>query len=292
VKIIGGPASQSLAQRVSRILEAEMITVGHKMFPDSESYFRIMGDVRGEDVAIIQTTSPPQDTRLIQLLLLSEGVKDVGARSITAVVPYLAYSRQDKRFMSGEVVSVISVLKIIRAMGVDKLITVNVHSPKVLSGIMEIDNLSAITLLAEHMKEMGLENAFSLAPDVGAMDIVRESASVLDGGFGWLEKVRDRVTGKITIKERAFDVKGKDAIVFDDMISTGGTTSSAVRILKKQGARRVYAACVHPLMVGNAKDKITNSGADGIVGTDTVPGPYAIVSVASIIAEALDQGGE
>jgi ribose-phosphate pyrophosphokinase len=292
VKIIGGPASQSLAQRVSRILEAEMITVGHKMFPDSESYFRIMGDVRGEDVAIIQTTSPPQDTRLIQLLLLSEGVKDVGARSITAVVPYLAYSRQDKRFMSGEVVSVISVLKIIRAMGVDKLITVNVHSPKVLSGIMEIDNLSAITLLAEHMKEMGLENAFSLAPDVGAMDIVRESASVLDGGFGWLEKVRDRVTGKITIKERAFDVKGKDAIVFDDMISTGGTTSSAVRILKKQGARSVYAACVHPLMVGNAKDKITNSGADGIVCTDTVPGPYAIVSVASIIAEALDQGGE
>lgn len=292
MKIIGGPASQSLAQRVSRILKAQIINVGHKMFPDSESYFRIMGDVRDEDVAIIQTTSPPQDTRLIQLLLMIDGVRDLGARSITAVVPYLAYSRQDKRFMSGEVVSVISVLKIIRAIGVDKLITVNVHSPKTLSGTMEIDNLSAIPLLAEHMKKMGLDNAFSLAPDIGAMDIVRESASVLGGGFGWLEKVRDRVTGKITIKERAFDVKGKDAIVFDDMISTGGTTSSAVGILKKQGARRVYAACVHPLMVGNAKNRITNSGADGIVGTDTVPGPYAIVSVASIIAEALEQGGE
>ncbi len=292
MKIIGGPASQSLAQRISRLLKAQIINVGHKMFPDSESYFRIMGDVQDEDVAIIQTTSPPQDTRLIQLLLLSEGVKDLGARSITAVVPYLAYSRQDKRFMSGEVVSVISVLKIIRATGVDKLITVNVHSPKALSGIMEIDNISAIPLLAEHMKEMGLGNAFSLAPDIGAIDIVRESASVLGGGFGWLEKMRNRITGEITIKERAFDVKGKDAIVFDDMISTGGTTSSAVGILKKQGARRVYAACVHPLMVGNAKDRITNSGAEEIIGTDTVPGPYAIVSVASIIAEALEQGGE
>ncbi len=291
MKIIGGPASQLLAKRVSRILKAPIINVKHKIFPDSESYFRIMEDVQDEDLAIIQTTSPPQEVRLIQLLLLAEGVKDLGARSITAVVPYLAYSRQDKRFMSGEVISIISVLKIIEAIGVDKLITVNVHNLNALSSIMKIYDLSAIPLLAEHMKEMGLEGAFSLAPDIGAIDIVKESASVLGGGFGWLEKMRDRVTGKITIKEKAFDVKGKDAIVFDDMISTGGTTSSAVGILKKQGAKRVYAACVHPLMIGNAKDRIINCGAEKIIGTDTVPGPYAVISVASIIAEALKQGG-
>lgn len=291
MEIIGGPASKSLAQRISRILKTPIINVEHKIFSDSESYFRIMGDVQNKDVAIIQTTAPPQDVRLIQLLLLVDGVKDLGARSITAVVPYLAYSRQDKRFMSGEVVSVISVLKVFEAMGVDKLITVNVHSPKALSDIMKIEDLSAIPLLAEYLKEMSLEGAFSLAPDIGAINIVRESASVLGGGFGWLEKVRDRITGKIKIKEKAFDVKGRDAVVFDDMISTGGTTSSAVGILKKQGARRVYATCVHPLMVDDAKDKIINNGAEGIIGTDTVPGPYAIISVASIIAEALKQGG-
>ena len=291
MEIIGGPASKSLAQRISRILKTPIINVEHKIFSDSESYFRIMGDVQNKDVAIIQTTAPPQDVRLIQLLLLVDGVKDLGARSITAVVPYLAYSRQDKRFMSGEVVSVISVLKVFEAMGVDKLITVNVHSPKALSDIMKIEDLSAIPLLAEYLKEMGLEGAFSLAPDIGAINIVRESASVLGGGFGWLEKVRDRITGKIKIKEKAFDVKGRDAVVFDDMISTGGTTSSAVDILKKQGARRVYVTCVHPLMVDDAKDKIINNGAEGIIGTDTVPGPYAIISVASIIAEALKQGG-
>lgn len=291
MEIIGGPASKSLAQRISRILKTPIINAEHKIFSDSESYFRIMGDVQDKDVAIIQTTAPPQDVRLIQLLLLVDGVKDLGARSITAVVPYLAYSRQDKRFMSGEVVSVISVLKVFEAMGVDKLITVNVHNPKALSDMMKIEDLSAIPLLAEYVKEMSLEGAFSLAPDIGAINIVREAASVLGGGFGWLEKVRDRITGKIMIKEKAFDVKGRDAVVFDDMISTGGTTSSAVGILKKQGARRVYATCVHPLMVGDAKDKIINNGAEGIIGTDTVPGPYAIISVASIIAEALKQGG-
>jgi len=291
MEIIGGPASKSLAQRISRILKTPIINVEHKIFSDSESYFRIMDDVQNKDVAIIQTTAPPQDVRLIQLLLLVDGVKDLGARSITAVVPYLAYSRQDKRFMSGEVVSVISVLKVFEAMGVDKLITVNVHNPKALSDIMKIEDLSAIPLLAEYVKEMSLEGAFSLAPDIGAINIVREAASVLGGGFGWLEKVRDRSTGKIKIKEKAFDVKGRDAVVFDDMISTGGTTSSAVGILKKQGARRVYATCVHPLMVGDAKDKIINNGAEGIIGTDTVPGPYAVISVATIIAEALKQGG-
>jgi len=291
LKIIGGPASQLLAHRVSRILKAPIVNVEHKIFPDSESYLRIMEDVQDEDVAIIQTTSPPQEERLIQLLLLADGVKDLGARSITAIVPYLAYSRQDKRFMSGEVVSVISVLKIIDAIGVDKLVTVNVHNLNALSSIMKIYDLSAISLIAEYMKEMGLEGAFSLAPDIGAIDIVKESASVLGGGFDWLEKTRDRVTGKITIREKVLDVKGKDAIVFDDMISTGGTTSSAVGILKKQGAKRVYAACVHPLMIGNAKDRIINSGAEKIIGTDTVPGPYAVISVASIIAEALKQGG-
>lgn len=291
MKIIGGPASQLLAHRVSRILKAPIVNVEHKIFPDSESYLRIMEDVQDEDVAIIQTTSPPQEERLIQLLLLADGVKDLGARSITAIVPYLAYSRQDKRFMSGEVVSVISVLKIIDAIGVDKLVTVNVHNLNALSSIMKIYDLSAISLIAEYMKEMGLEGAFSLAPDIGAIDIVKESASVLGGGFDWLEKTRDRVTGKITIREKVLDVKGKDAIVFDDMISTGGTTSSAVGILKKQGAKRVYAACVHPLMIGNAKDRIINSGAEKIIGTDTVPGPYAVISVASIIAEALKQGG-
>jgi len=288
MRIVGGPASKELAERVAKVMGLPLIELEWRSFPDSESYLRFTEDLDGVDVVIIQTTSPPQDTRLLQLLMLVDGAKDLGARSVTAVVPYLAYCRQDKRFRSGEVISALTVLKVLQSVGVDRLITVNVHSPKVLAGVdMKTENLSAISLLARHLKERGLEGAFSLAPDRGAIAIAREADSVLGGGYGWLEKQRDRLTGKIEMEEKRFDVKGRDVIVFDDMISTGGTTSRAVEILRGQGARSVYAVCVHPLMIEGARERIMESGAEEIIGTDTVPGPYAVVSVAPIIADAL-----
>jgi ribose-phosphate pyrophosphokinase len=286
--VIPGPASIELGFEVAKELKSKTIPIEYKTFPDGELYLRFTGEVTNEKLAIIQTTSPPQDTRLMELLLLIDTAHELGAHSITAVVPYFAYARQDKRFRSGEPISAKTMIKLIEAVGVTRFITVNIHSTKILENFnIPAENLSAIPLLAKHFYSRGFAKAFALAPDEGAIDMAIEASKILGGEYGWLKKERDKITGEIIVEKKLFDVKGRDAIVFDDIISTGGTMATAVKILKEQGARRVYAACVHPLLIGDAKERILKSGADGIVGTNSVQGPASTVSLAPLIAEAL-----
>jgi len=290
--VIPGPASRELGLRVARHLKCEVIDVAFKVFPDGESYIRFNGDVRGSDVVVVQSTPPPQDSNLIRLFLLLDNAKRLGAKRVIAVVPYLAYSRQDKIFLEGEAVSINTIIKLIEASGADYLYTFNIHSIDIMKRFtIPAYNLSAIPVLAERLKHLGFSKAVSVAPDKGAVKLVEEADKVLNGGYGWLEKHRDRVTGEIRMEAKEIDVKGKDAVVFDDIISTGGTMAEAVKILKELGARRVYVACTHPLMLGNSESKILNNGAEGILGTDTIPGKFSSVSVAKVIAESLSKLG-
>ncbi|MGQ9460104.1 MAG: ribose-phosphate diphosphokinase [Candidatus Bathyarchaeaceae archaeon] len=290
--VIPGPASQDLGRKVADILKSKIVSVVFKTFPDGESYLRLDGKVKGEEAVIVQTTGPPQDMHLMQLFLMVDAAKDLGAKKMIAVVPYLAYARQDKRFLSGEAISITTVIKLIETLGIDQFLTVNIHEETVLKKFsVPAENLSAITLLAEYFKKKGLAGAFSLAPDRGALKLAKEAARVLNGGCGWLQKERDRLTGEIRVEEKRLNIKGRDVIVFDDIISTGGTTAAAVKMLKEQGARKVYAACVHPLLIGEAQKKIMQSGAEEIVGTDCIPSPVSVVSVAPLIAEALAKIG-
>jgi ribose-phosphate pyrophosphokinase len=277
-----------LGQKVAETLNAQIVSVNLKSFPDGEYCLRFDGDLKGEEVVVVQSTGPPQDTNLMRLLLMLDAAKDLGAEKVTAVVPYLAFARQDKRFLPGEVVSAETVVKLIEACGTDRFVTVNIHAENILKRFsVPTLNLSAITLLAEHFKNRGLDGAFSLSPDKGAIGLAEEADSVLGGGCGWLRKERDRYTGEIQVEEKSLNVKGRDVVVFDDIISTGGTIARAVKMLKTQGARRVYAACVHPLLIGEAKQKILQSGAEEIVGTDSIPSSVRTVSLAPLIAEAL-----
>jgi len=288
VILIPGPASQSLGKKVAEILNARIVPVNLKTFPDGEYCLRFEGDLKDEEVIVVQTTGPPQDTNIMQLLLMLDTAKDLGAKKVTAVVPYLAFARQDKRFLQGEVVSAETLVKLIEACGTDRFITVNIHAENTLKRFsVPTENLSAITLLAEHFKSRGLGGAFSLSPDKGAIKLAEETDRILGGGCGWLRKERDRYTGEIQVEEKSLNVEGRDVIVFDDIISTGGTIARAVKMLKTQGARRVYASCVHPLLIGEAKKKITESGAEEIVGTDSIPSSVRTVSLAPLIAEAL-----
>ena len=288
MKVVLGPASQDIGRKIAYVLKSRIVSVVFKTFPDGESYLRLDGDVRGEEVVIVQTTGPPQDARIMQLFLMVDVAKDLGAERVTAVVPYLAYARQDKRFLPGEANSIETFIKLVEASGTDRFLTVNIHKEDVLRRFsIPSENLSAITLLAEHFKNKGLVGAFSLAPDKGALELAKEADSVLNGGCGWLRKERDRLTGEIRVEEKKFNIEGRDVIVFDDIISTGGTIAAAVEKLKMHGAMRVYAACAHPLLVGEAQRKIMQSGAEEIVGTDCVPSPVSVVSVAPLIAAAL-----
>jgi ribose-phosphate pyrophosphokinase len=288
VIVVLGPASQDLGRKVAEILKSRIVSIVFKSFPDGESYLRLDGDVKGEEVVIVQTTGPPQDAHIMQLFLMVDAAKDLGAERVTAVVPYLAYARQDKRFLPGEAISIETFIKLVEASGTDRFLTVNIHKEDVLKRFsIPAENLSAITLLAEHFKNRGLTGAFSLAPDKGALELAKEADSVLNGGCGCLRKERDRLTGEIRVEEKEFNIEGRDVIVFDDIISTGGTIAAAVEKLKMQGANRVYAACAHPLLVGEAQRKIMQGGAEEIVGTDCVPSPVSVVSVAPLIAAAL-----
>jgi len=245
-------------------------------------------NIEGDNVVIVQTTSPPQDEHLMQLFIMADNARDLKAKSITAVAPYFAYARQDKRFRPGEPFSAKTIVTLLKTCGVSRILTVNSHNPAVLkTPKIRINDLSAISLLAEHFKKQGLNEAFSLSLGKKAVDMAMQADKVLGGGHGYISTQRDRVSGEVTIEKKPLPVKNHDAVIFDDIISSGGTMTKAVRWVKKQGARRVYAACVHPLLIGDSKEKILEAGAEGIVGTDSVPSLFSVVSIAPLIAKAL-----
>ena len=288
MRIIPGPASKQLGEKLAKLLGVETVPLVFKTYPDGESYVRLEGTVQNEEAVIVQTTSPPQDTRLVQLALIADAAKWLGAERITAVVPYLAYARQDKVFLKGEAVSIETVARMLEAAGVESLITVNVHEEKVLSRFpFMAKTVSAIPLLAEHLKQRGCGKAFALAPDKGAVWLAEEAKTVLGGECGYLEKHRDRYTGEVNTEKKRFDVKGNPVIIFDDIISTGGTIVAAAKIVKELGASKIYAACVHALLIGNAEKRIREAGVEEIVGTDSVPSHVSKVSLAPLLSREL-----
>jgi len=287
--VVPGPASMELGKAVAAQLGLAAHPVEHRLFPDGESYLRLPPAVRGEEAVLVQTTAPDPDRKLMQLLIMARTAKDLGAARITACVPYLAYMRQDKRFLKGEALSLDVVLGLLEAAGVDDLVVVDAHSASSLRKMeadhrVKVHNLSAMPLLAEYVKERGYGGAYSLSPDAGAIRLAMAAGRVLGGRHGYFEKSRDRKTGEITMKVKDLDVDGVNAVVFDDIISSGGTTARAVEGLKRQGAAKVAAACVHALFMPGAEERIREAGADLIVAADTVESSHAGVTVAGLLA--------
>lgn len=285
MKLIAGPASIDLARKISTILNLKPIELEHKMFPDGESYFRYCEQLSGEDVIIVQGTHPPQDKHIVQLCLLAMGAHDLNAKSITAVVPYLAYAKQDKMFKEWEVVSIDAILKILKSSYIDRIITVNIHSPWVISrSPVRIENLDATPLLSNYIKELMLKDAIVLSPGKKGDEMASTASKVLGLDYGVIKTKRDISTGNVEVYIEGVDVKGRDVIVLDDMISTGGTMVKSILKLKELGARSITVGCVHAVMVDEADKKIISAGADRIVATDSIPNKYASVSIAGILA--------
>jgi ribose-phosphate pyrophosphokinase len=223
-------------------------------------------------------------------MLIADHVKKQGAKSICAVVPYLAYARQDRSFIEkSNAISISAILGMLNFAGISRLITAAPHSAKVIeafSGMVSV--VDAITPLANLLKGE-IANPIILAPDKGALGIAEKFANVIGCGYTYLEKERDRITGEVKIlKAPDTDFSGRDVIVADDMISTGGTTAQAARFAYANGANKVIAAAVHLLMAGNAYDKIKGAGVDLICGTNTIPCDNArIADISKEIAAAI-----
>jgi len=289
--IFGGSASEVLAIEVARRLGVAVSKLEIKRFPDGEKYLRVQQDVSGQCVAIIQSTFNHPDEHLFEYLLIADSMRDLGAKKIIAVIPYLAYARQDERFNPGEAVTIQTVAKLIESVGTNEFYTVDAHLHRIvdISKIFSIPahNLSAVPLLVEYIsRNIDLDNLLVIGPDEESEQWAEAAARILGVDFDVLEKKRINAE-KVEIKTRRLSVKNRDVIVVDDIISTGGTMVETTKVLRREGARKIVVACIHPVLAGSALARLYDSGADIVLGTDSIPSPVSRVSLAPAIASAL-----
>ena len=302
--IIGGSASQDLAASVAHELGEELCYVETKKFPDGERYLRINGQVKDETVTVIQSTGYPQDENLMELLFIISNLKDLGAKKVRVVVPYMGYARQEKRFNPGETISAKIVCNLIQTAGADEFITFNIHEACVLDFFdIPARNISAMPDIAEYLDKKFFKKEdikpLIIAPDKVAYGFAQEISEIIGCDCTYLTKVRlgpDKVETKIvdvrcdSESENTVNidsVKGMHAIIVDDIIATGGTIVNAINILKQYGASSVDVCCVHPILTNNGATRIYAAGAGKIIGTNSLSSDTSRVSIARSIANAL-----
>ncbi len=263
------PGSREFAESLASASGADLIYAEGKVFPDGEVYVRVGGDVE-HTVIVVQTMSRPQDTSIIQAMLLADALRGLGARRIILVSPYTAYARQDKRFLPGEPVSIAVVLRSLYTAGYNEYYTIEIHKEEALSAFPG----SAVSLYPYYYmaSKTGIGGDYLiLAPDIGALRRVERLARSLGAQYDYLVKRRDRVTGEITIEPKHLDVKGRRVVIVDDIISTGGTVSKAARLLLEQGAESVEVLVAHAVLAGDALEKLRDSGVRRVVAGNTLP---------------------
>lgn len=287
--VIAGPASVDLARSISHNLNVKIIEPELKIFFDGESKLRIPS-VNNKDCIIVQSLYPPPDRHIIQLLMIIHKCKKDHASKITVIIPYMAYARQDKAFLDGEIISIAVLAQVIENFGVDEVITVDIHQEVSLSYFsIKIKNISAIPILADYIKNnVTIEKSFIISPDAGGIKRAEKFAQLLELPILCLKKKRDRKTGFVSIDENiGMKVDGMNAILIDDMISTGGSIVKACEVLKKQKIGNIIVFCTHAILVDNAFDKIINSGVKEIISTNSIPSICSKVDLSLILSDAL-----
>ena len=288
VSVISGKSSEELAKKLSKRIKANLIKSTIRVFPDGESKITLSGKISKKKSIVVQSIYPPVDSNLIQALSLISKAKEISSEVI-AVIPYLGYARQDREFLSGEIVTMKVLAKLFKGVGASKIIAVDIHSVIGLKHFtIKSKNVTAIPDLVKYFKKLNLKDPVVVSPDQGGKDRAQEFAKEFGSEFIALEKKRDRKTGKVQIKTKnADEVMGRDLILVDDMISTGGSIINATQFLKKQKCKQVYVACTHALLMNNAEKKIKNAGVTKIVSTNTIPGKTSMVDVSNTISKAI-----
>jgi ribose-phosphate pyrophosphokinase len=284
--VIAGPASAVLAKNIAKRLGAQLSVAQLRIFSDGESKIKL--DKIGKNCIIVQSVYPPTDTHLIQMMMMAKKCIDDGAEDICAVIPYLGYARQDKAFLEGEVVSIALVAKLLERVGIKHIVTVDIHSQLSMSYFASIQNVSSIPLLAEYASKMKLHEPVAVSPDVGGTNRAKEFARHLKIDMVVLKKSRDRVSGEVTVDQKLnTDISRRDAILIDDIISSGASIIKAAEVLHKKGIGKIYAMCAHALLIGDAAQKIKIAGVQDIISTNSVPSEYAKVDISTAIVAAL-----
>ena len=278
--VISGSTHQRLGASLAEEMDAEFCGVVNRHFPDGERYIRILMDVDGQDVGGVQNTFP--DKKIVELLLILQAVKEAGAKTVTCVIPYMGYSRQERIFQTGEARSAKAIAGGLGTM-CDRIFTINVHTPAVLDFFgCEAKDINVSREVVRYLK--GFKPDMVVAPDEGSKDRCILAASMLKVPVHFMKKVRS--DGRtVETSSGPVDVKGCTAVILDDIISTGGTIATAANILRDGGTDRILAACTHGLFIEDAANRLRV--CDDILSSDTLEGVYTRFSVAPAIADAL-----
>lgn len=280
--IVGGSSSRDLAKELAGILDCTYIQAASTKFPDGECYTRIDVESLDDDVVIVQNTYP--NDSLIEMFLIQDAVRRLGARSVTLVIPYFGYARQDRVFKPGEPESA-KVMCQHLSLVCDRVITIDIHKEAVLDYFpCRHTDLKAAPVIAEYFKGRGID--LVLSPDIGAAGRAKDVGDRMGVPSDHLNKTRLSGT-EVRIAPATFDVKGKKVLIVDDMISTGGTIVTAASALRDAGAESVSVACTHGVFVNNAIERLTGSALSTVLCCNTLENEVSHISVAGLIADAL-----
>ncbi|MDN7123363.1 ribose-phosphate pyrophosphokinase [Pseudidiomarina terrestris] len=273
MKLFAGNATPELAQKIADRLFIKLGDAEVGRFSDGEISVMINENVRGSDVFILQSTCAPTNDNLMELIVMVDALRRASAGRITAVMPYFGYARQDRRVRSARVPITSKVIAdFLSSVGVDRVLTVDLHAEQI-QGFFDVpvDNVFASPVLLEHLRQQDFDNPVVVSPDIGGVVRARAIAKLLnDIDLAIIDKRRPRAN-ESQVMHIIGDVQGRDCIIVDDMIDTGGTLCKAADALKEHGARRVFAYATHPVFSGNAVGNIRDSNIDQVVVTDSIP---------------------
>lgn len=294
--LFSGNANRALSQEIADYLGAPLGDAEVSRFADGEILVQILENVRGADVFVIQPTCRPVNENLMELLVIIDALKRASAWRITAVMPYYGYGRQDRKVQPRVPITAKLVADLLTAAGVHRVLTMDLHAGQIQGFFTTpVDHLFAAPVLLKYFQERMLVEAVVVSPDAGGVERARAFAKRLGTPLAFIDKRR---TGpnEAKVMHIVGDVEGRDVIIVDDMIDTGGTLMQAVPALLEKGANRIFASCTHPVLSGRAMERIDGSVLEEVVVTNTIPPPegrmskkLTVLSVAPLLGEAIDR---
>jgi len=296
LKIYSGNANRDLAEKIARKVGIGLGEVDIERFPDGEIMVRYKENIRGRDVFIVQPTCPPPNENLMELLIMIDAARRASAKRITAVIPYFGYARQDRKDRPRVPITAKLVANLLSAAGVNRVLTMDLHAQQI-QGFFDIpvDHLYALPVIVNHVRELQVENPVVVSPDPGGLKMAYQYSRALGAGLAIVAK--QRVSAReVETYYLVGDVKGRTAIMVDDLTTTAGTLCAAAELLQSHGAREIYAAVSHCLINEEAAERLRRSPIKRLITTDSVPQkdwgeglPCTVLSVADLLGEAINR---
>ena len=293
MKIFSGTSNRPLAERIATSIDIPLGKCAVSSFPDGETFVKIEENVRGEDVFVLQSTSPPTNHHLMEMFIMMDAVRRASASRITAVLPFYGYARQDRKDQPRVPITAKLVANLLVAAGADRVLTMDLHAQQI-QGFFDIpvDHLYAAPVMYEYLKSKNLPNLVVVSPDVGGLKMAHAYSQVLEAGLAIVAKRRKSAT-EIESMTVIGEIRGKTVLMVDDLTETAGTLTAAAALLKKKGAKRIYACVSHAILNDLGIERLRKSNIDELITTDTVLRPaidgvrITTLSVAGLLGEAI-----